>query len=201
MGLPADLVPGRTMEGKPIAEPKEREGSHPLAKKRRLSKGQGKRPGPLEDGEKRYVPPPKKRNTGVSFGEAHFAETSYYFEGGLRKVRPYYFDYSTYCKGRWVGKKLLDVFHSEFRGRPIEYYLAAAKAGRLLLNKHPLKDLGVVLKVRKPGVRRNAESSCLGPSPRGERPVGECGPRSEKKAKSGSERYRASPLASAFWSW
>ncbi|XP_039179798.1 RNA pseudouridylate synthase domain-containing protein 2 [Crotalus tigris] len=145
-GIPADLVPGRSMEGKPIPEPKERESSPPVAKNRRLTRGQGKRPGPLEEGEKRYVPPPKKRNTGVSFGEAHFAETSYYFEGGLRKVRPYYFDYRTYCKGRWVGKKLLDVFHSEFRGRPIEYYLAAAKAGRLLLNKHPLKDLSVVLK-------------------------------------------------------
>lgn len=164
------------MEEKPVPELKERGSSAPVAKKRRLSKGQKKkRPGPLEEGEKRYVPPPKKRNTGVSFGEAHFAETSYYFEGGLRKVRPYYFDYSTYCKGRWVGKKLLDVFHSEFRGRPIEYYVAAAKAGRLLLNKHPLKDLSVVLKVRRPGVRPKAESSCLGPSPRGQRPVGECG--------------------------
>ncbi|XP_070590377.1 pseudouridylate synthase RPUSD2 [Erythrolamprus reginae] len=142
----ADLVLARSMEEEPIPEPQERESSPPAAKKRRLFKRQKKRPGPLEEGEMRYVPPPKKRNTGVSFGEAHFAETSYYFEGGLRKVRPYYFDYNTYCKGRWVGKKLLDVFHSEFRGRPIEYYLAAAKAGRLLLNKHPLKDLSVVLK-------------------------------------------------------
>ncbi|XP_023568640.1 RNA pseudouridylate synthase domain-containing protein 2 isoform X2 [Octodon degus] len=33
----------------------------------------------------RVVPPPKKRRTGVSFGDEHFAETSYYFEGGLRK--------------------------------------------------------------------------------------------------------------------
>ncbi|KAF6352317.1 RNA pseudouridine synthase domain containing 2 [Rhinolophus ferrumequinum] len=33
----------------------------------------------------RVVPPPKKRRAGVSFGDEHFAETSYYFEGGLRK--------------------------------------------------------------------------------------------------------------------
>ncbi|XP_075386961.1 pseudouridylate synthase RPUSD2 isoform X2 [Tenrec ecaudatus] len=33
----------------------------------------------------RIVPPPKKRRAGVSFGDEHFAETSYYFEGGLRK--------------------------------------------------------------------------------------------------------------------
>ncbi|XP_058018075.1 pseudouridylate synthase RPUSD2 isoform X2 [Ahaetulla prasina] len=85
LAILAALVPGKRMEKKPIPEPQERESSPPVAKKRRLFKGQKKRPGPLEEGEKRYVPPPKKRNTGVSFGEAHFAETSYYFEGGLRK--------------------------------------------------------------------------------------------------------------------
>ncbi|XP_068961849.1 pseudouridylate synthase RPUSD2 isoform X2 [Petaurus breviceps papuanus] len=36
-------------------------------------------------GGERFVPPPKKRRAGVSFSDQHFAETSYYFEGGLRK--------------------------------------------------------------------------------------------------------------------
>nr|XP_048710350.1 pseudouridylate synthase RPUSD2 isoform X2 [Caretta caretta] len=53
----------------------------PAAKRRRLLAGEEKRPGPGE----RYVPPPRKRNPGVSFSEPHFAETRYYFEGGLRK--------------------------------------------------------------------------------------------------------------------
>ncbi|XP_009076429.1 PREDICTED: RNA pseudouridylate synthase domain-containing protein 2, partial [Acanthisitta chloris] len=75
--------------------------------------------------------PPRKLSTGVSFGAEHFAETSYYFEGGLRKVRPYYFDFRTYCKGRWVGRSLLQVFSSEFRAQPLSYYRAAARAGRL----------------------------------------------------------------------
>ncbi|XP_069493659.1 pseudouridylate synthase RPUSD2 [Ambystoma mexicanum] len=97
-------------------------------------------------GGQRYVPPPKKRHPGVGFSEQHFQEAHCYLEGGLRKVRPYYFDFETYCKGRWVGKSLLEVFSSEFRAEPIEYYLAAAEAGRLRLNEEPVRDLGVVLK-------------------------------------------------------
>ncbi|KAM6181283.1 pseudouridylate synthase RPUSD2 [Erethizon dorsatum] len=94
----------------------------------------------------RVVPPPKKRRTGVSFGDEHFAETSYYFEGGLRKVRPYYFDFRTYCKGRWVGHSLLHVFSTEFRAQPLAYYEAAVREGRLHLNERPVHDLSVVLK-------------------------------------------------------
>lgn len=95
----------------------------------------------------RVVPPPKKRRAGVSFGDEHFAETSYYFEGGLRKVRPYYFDFRTYCKGRWVGHSLLHVFSTEFRAQPLSYYEAAVRARRLHLNEEPVEDLSIVLKV------------------------------------------------------
>ncbi|KAM8921389.1 pseudouridylate synthase RPUSD2 [Pelodytes ibericus] len=98
-----------------------------------------------EAGE-RYVPPPVKRRAGVSFDEAHFGETESYLEHGLRKVRPYYFDFETYCKGRWVGKSLLQVFSAEFRAEPLEYYRQAAQAGRLRLNEVLVKDLDTVLK-------------------------------------------------------
>ncbi|NWS72498.1 RUSD2 protein, partial [Crotophaga sulcirostris] len=108
--------------------------AEPAAKKRRVAGGE------------RFVPPPRKLNPGVSFGAEHFAETSYYFERGLRKVRPYYFDFRTYCKGRWVGRSLGHVFSTEFRAQPIAYYRAAARAGRLRLNEEPVRDLEVVLK-------------------------------------------------------
>ncbi|XP_028578587.2 pseudouridylate synthase RPUSD2 [Podarcis muralis] len=144
----ASLLPGRSMEESQAGG--EQGSSPPPVKRLRLwtgkGKAKGKRPGPAEEGEKRYVPPPKKRNPGVSFGQSHFAETSYYFEGGLRKVRPYYFDFQTYCKGRWVGESLLHVFGTEFRAQPLEYYRAAAQAGRLRLNEQPVRDLGVILK-------------------------------------------------------
>ncbi|XP_042598444.1 RNA pseudouridylate synthase domain-containing protein 2-like [Cyprinus carpio] len=99
----------------------------------------------LRPGE-RYVPPPQKRNPGVSFSQEHFAETSYYFEGGLRKVYPYYFDFTTYCKGRWIGKTLLEVFKSEFRAESMDYYNKAVKEGRIKLNETPVDDLNIILK-------------------------------------------------------
>ncbi|XP_052009049.1 RNA pseudouridylate synthase domain-containing protein 2 [Xyrauchen texanus] len=99
----------------------------------------------LRAGE-RYVPPPQKRNPGVSFSQEHFAETSYYFEGGLRKVHPYYFDFKTYCKGRWIGKTLFEVFKSEFRSESMDYYNKAVKEGRIRLNEIPVDDLNFTLK-------------------------------------------------------
>ncbi|KAA8912902.1 DRAP deaminase [Sphaerosporella brunnea] len=53
----------------------------------------------------------------------------YYFEDGLRKVYPYYFTFNTFCKERWRGKSLLEIFSTEFRDRPVEYYAAAIAAG------------------------------------------------------------------------
>ncbi|KAI3367206.1 hypothetical protein L3Q82_008261 [Scortum barcoo] len=120
-------------------EPEEPEGSR-RGKRRRGAGGKKLRPG------ERYVPPPQKRNPGVSFSQEHFDETSYYFEGGLRKVHPYYFDFKTYCKGRWVGKSLLEVFNSEFRAESIEYYQRASREGRIRLNDTPVEDLSVVLR-------------------------------------------------------
>lgn len=128
-----------------------------FGKRKHEETDQAARPGPgkkrkrggkqLRPGE-RYVPPPQKRNAGVSFSQEHFAETSYYFEGGLRKVHPYYFDFKTYCKGRWVGKTLLDVFKSEFRAESLDYYNEAVKEGRIKLNETPVDDLNITLKVR-----------------------------------------------------
>nr|KAF6393576.1 RNA pseudouridine synthase domain containing 2 [Pipistrellus kuhlii] len=50
-----------------------------------VAPGPGKRKKRRGATGERVVPPPKKRRAGVSFGDEHFAETSYYFEGGLRK--------------------------------------------------------------------------------------------------------------------
>ena len=47
----------------------------------------------------------------------------YYLEDGLRKVRPYHYTYNTYCKERWRGRELLDIFATEFRDRSQAYYV------------------------------------------------------------------------------
>ncbi len=50
----------------------------------------------------------------------------YFLENGLRRVAPYHFTYNTYCKQRWRGRELLDIFSSEFRDRPLEYYVGSS---------------------------------------------------------------------------
>lgn len=76
------------------------------------------------------------------FGSDRFGETEYYFQyggyllfklsmpfyitsplSGLRKVYPYYFTYTTFCKGRWIGHLLVDVFTREFRAQSRELYV------------------------------------------------------------------------------
>jgi tRNA pseudouridine synthase 9 len=58
----------------------------------------------------------------------------YYFEDGLRRVSPYFYTYNTWCKERWRGRELVDVFQNEFRDRPLEYYRAAMVSGQVAVN-------------------------------------------------------------------
>ena len=37
---------------------------------------------------------------------------------------PYYFTFTTFTKGRWVGEKILEVFGREFRAHPVEEYVS-----------------------------------------------------------------------------
>jgi tRNA pseudouridine synthase 9 len=52
----------------------------------------------------------------------------YYLEDGLRRVAPYHFTYNTWCKERWRGKEILEIFATEFRDRTKEYYVRALKS-------------------------------------------------------------------------
>ncbi|CCK72542.1 uncharacterized protein KNAG_0K01770 [Huiozyma naganishii CBS 8797] len=58
-------------------------------------------------------------------------------ENGLRKIKPYYFTYKTFCKERWRDRKLLDVFVSEFRDRDKKYYQRAIEEGSVFLDGKP----------------------------------------------------------------
>ncbi|XP_046641572.1 RNA pseudouridylate synthase domain-containing protein 2-like [Daphnia pulicaria] len=68
------------------------------------------------------------------FTDERYSETEYFFENGLRKVYPYYFTFTTFTKGRWVGEKILDVFAREFRAHPVEEYERCIKSGSLTVN-------------------------------------------------------------------
>ncbi|RWS22177.1 RNA pseudouridylate synthase domain-containing protein 2-like protein, partial [Leptotrombidium deliense] len=45
-------------------------------------------------------------------------DSEYYFENGLRKVYPYFFEYNAYCKRRWIGRKVSEIIEKEFRAIP-----------------------------------------------------------------------------------
>ena len=70
----------------------------------------------------------------------------YYLEDGLRKVKPYHYTYNTYCKERWRNREILDIFASEFRDRPTEYYEQAILDGRVVLNGKPVPSTKTIVK-------------------------------------------------------
>ena len=43
-----------------------------------------------------------------------FAETEYYFERGLRKVKPYFFTHNSFTKKRWIGQSPLEILAKEY---------------------------------------------------------------------------------------
>jgi 23S rRNA-/tRNA-specific pseudouridylate synthase len=51
-----------------------------------------------------------------------------------RHVQPYYFNHSTYSKGRWWNRPLLDVYTGEYRNYSVDYYREAILAGRIRVN-------------------------------------------------------------------
>jgi RluA family pseudouridine synthase len=81
-----------------------------------------------------------EKNKGINdrpgFGQDKYDETSYYFDPDkeLRKVYPYYFTFTTYTKGRWVGEGILDVFTREFRAHTPEEYKKCIESGTLTVN-------------------------------------------------------------------
>ncbi|GFQ99556.1 RNA pseudouridylate synthase domain-containing protein 2 [Trichonephila clavata] len=69
----------------------------------------------------------------------------YYVENGLRKVYPYYYRHTTYCKGRWIKKPLIDVYTQEFSLYPREEIEKRILTGVLRVNGE-IVNLNYVLK-------------------------------------------------------
>ncbi|EED12865.1 DRAP deaminase (Rib2), putative [Talaromyces stipitatus ATCC 10500] len=78
--------------------------------------------------------PPITTSTEDSATEPINDADRFYFEGGLRRVKPYFYTYNTYCKERWRGRTVYDIFTSEFRDRTAEYYKQAIEEGRVLIS-------------------------------------------------------------------
>eukprot|EP00804_Cyclotella_cryptica_P028708 CCRYP_008221-RA/>CCRYP_008221-RA protein AED:0.02 eAED:0.02 QI:884/1/1/1/1/1/2/198/680 len=52
----------------------------------------------------------------------------------VRIVRPYPYTFATFAKARWIGRTVLDVYHTEFGSYPKSYYESAIEAGRILVS-------------------------------------------------------------------
>jgi tRNA pseudouridine synthase 9 len=100
-------------------------------------------PFPLLDTEK---PPPPPPPPDVAITPCDPWPRPYYLSDGLRRVAPYHFTYNTFCKQRWRGREILDVFASEFRDRPREYYRSAIESGEIVINGKPCEDVHTVIK-------------------------------------------------------
>ena len=44
--------------------------------------------------------------------------------GGLKKIPPYWYPYTTMAKERWLGREILEIVSTEFRDRSMEYYVS-----------------------------------------------------------------------------
>ncbi|KAH7313852.1 pseudouridine synthase [Stachybotrys elegans] len=58
----------------------------------------------------------------------------FYIDGDLRRMKPYHYTYNTRCKERWRGRSLIEIFESEFRDRPLEYYRKTMISGGIFVN-------------------------------------------------------------------
>ncbi|KAK3846957.1 MAG: RNA pseudouridylate synthase domain-containing protein 2-like protein [Linnemannia gamsii] len=66
--------------------------------------------------------------------EEDLKNAEYFIDNDLRKIKPYFFKYQTYAKGRWLGRKLIEVFNTEFRDRDNAFYERAIMDGRVKIN-------------------------------------------------------------------
>ncbi|CAN0530283.1 unnamed protein product, partial [Ectocarpus sp. 8 AP-2014] len=53
---------------------------------------------------------------------------------GLRRVRPYIYDFQTHAKERWLDRTVVDVFSAEFGGEARSHYENAVRGGLLTVN-------------------------------------------------------------------
>lgn len=61
-------------------------------------------------------------------------DSKYVLRDGLRFVKPYSHEFKTFAKRRWIDKKLLDVFQTEFKAFSSEYYDGAITDGKITVN-------------------------------------------------------------------
>lgn len=54
----------------------------------------------------------------------------------IRYVKPYFQDFRTHAKGRWIGREIVEVFCREFGAHPKQYWMNAISNGQVKINGH-----------------------------------------------------------------
>lgn len=71
------------------------------------------------------------------------AECSYIIEDNdryVRSVKPYFQEFRTHAKGRWIGREVLEVFCREFGAQPPSYWKNAMRNGQVKVNNKIIDD-------------------------------------------------------------
>ncbi|EST04785.1 Pseudouridine synthase, RsuA/RluB/C/D/E/F [Kalmanozyma brasiliensis GHG001] len=67
-------------------------------------------------------------------GNAEASSSVTTLQDGLRKTKPYWYEFQTYAKLRWFGRELIEIMTTEFRDRTKEYYVWAIHKGICTIN-------------------------------------------------------------------
>lgn len=70
----------------------------------------------------------------------------FYIKDGIRYLNPYWTSYKAWAKGRWVGRKMVDVFRQEFLSLHHSYAKVACKLGRITVNGKQMTDPNYVFR-------------------------------------------------------
>eukprot|EP00659_Diplonema_papillatum_P007133 gene7133-10994_t len=84
------------------------------------------------------VPPAAAPEAAEAPGGA--GDPQYYFTNGLRGVVPYWHDFGTHVKGRWVGKTVLEMFSDDFPHHDAAYYKQAIERGRIRVDGRKVRE-------------------------------------------------------------
>jgi hypothetical protein len=82
---------------------------------------------PTGDSDKPWFKEDKEVKEGETAGQ-------YELKNGLRFVKPYNHEFVTFCKRRWIGKPLIEVYSLEFKAYSEKYYSEAIADGRITIN-------------------------------------------------------------------
>ena len=79
----------------------------------------------------------RKISKGSSSSSSNEVSISYRFDGTVRFVEPYVHEFTSFTKGRWLGRQVIDVVTKEFGAHPEQYWERSIKLGFIRINgKH-----------------------------------------------------------------